>query len=84
MSRAFLLQALVHIAQPSKRNIFLFIFIHNCWGNYLLEGSLAVLGSLSELGLCELSVEVTISLIGRGVREKENERKETQEILLMK
>lgn len=45
---------------------------------------MAVLGSLSELGLCELSVEVTISLIGRGVREKENERKETQEILLMK
>lgn len=83
MSRAFLLQALVHVAQPSKRNIFLFIFIHNCWGNYLLEGGLAVLVSLSELGLCELSVEVTISLIGR-VREKENERKETQEILLMK
>lgn len=75
MSRAVLIHVFSSLKSPGKRKSFLFTFTYNCWGNNLLEGGLSLLGSLSEFGLCNLSLEINISLIYRGIREKWNETK---------
>lgn len=78
MSRAVLIHMFNSLESPGKRKSFLFTFTYNCWGNNLLEGGLSLLGSLSEFGLCNFSLEINISLQGNQRKMKWN--KSTQNI----